>query len=90
MSLGAFSVEFTPAAARDLKRLDPAIRLQLLRASSVLEKAPYPESSVRIKVLVGISPRHYRLRVGDYRIVYRIEGSRVIVVRVAHRREAYR
>ena len=86
----AFSVEFTPAATRDLKRLDPAIRLQLLRASAVLEETPYPSSSDRIKILVGILPRHYRLRVGDYRIIYRIEGSRVIVVRVAHRREAYR
>ena len=88
--MSAYSVEFAPAAARDLKRLDPAVRLQLLRASAVLEDAPYPGASTRIKILVGISPRHYRLRVGDYRIVYRIEDSRIIVVRVAHRREAYR
>ena len=88
--MSAYSVEFTPAASRDLKRLDPAIRFQLLRSSAVLEEAPHPGASARIQVLVGISPRHYRLRVGDYRIVYRIEGSRVIVVRVAHRREAYR
>ena len=86
----AFSVKFTPAAARDLKRLNPAIRFQLLKASVVLKETPYPGSSARIKVLVGLSPRHYRLRVGDYRIVYRIEGMKVIVVRVAHRREAYR
>jgi mRNA interferase RelE/StbE len=87
--LGAFNVEFTPAAVRDLKRLDPAVRLQLLRASTILKATPYPGTTARIKVLVGITPRHYRLRVGDYRIVYRIEESQVIVVRVAHRREAY-
>ena len=85
-----FTVEFTSAAERDVKRLDPAIRLQLLRAATVLSQTPYPESNARIKLLVGLSPRHYRLRVGDYRIVYRIEESHVIVVRVAHRREAYR
>ena len=88
--MSAFSVEFTPAATRDLKRLDPAIRLQLLRAATVLQESPYPAASGRIKVLVGVSPRHYRLRIGDYRIVYRIEESRVIVIRLAHRREAYR
>lgn len=88
--MSAYSVEFAPAAARDLKQLDPAIRLQLLRSCAVLEEAPYPGTSARIKLLVGISPRHYRLRVGDYRIIYRIEASRVIVVRVAPRREAYR
>ena len=88
--MSAFSVEFAPAAARDLNRLDPAIRLQLLRSAAVLKEAPPPGARARIQILVGISPRHYRLRVGDYRIVYRIEGTRVIVVRVAHRREAYR
>ena len=88
--MSGFSVEFAPAATRDLKRLDPAIRLQLLRASAILGESPHPGLTARIKLLVGISPPHYRLRVGDYRIIYRIEGSRVLVLRVAHRREAYR
>ena len=87
--MNAFNVDFTPAAQRDLKKLDPAVRVQLLQASTVLSQVPYPGTTARIKVLVGISPRHYRLRIGDYRTVYRIEGSRVLVVRVAHRREAY-
>ncbi|MBI3011039.1 MAG: type II toxin-antitoxin system RelE/ParE family toxin [Candidatus Omnitrophica bacterium] len=86
----SFSVEFTSAAARDLRRLDPHIRAELLRAASFLAQAPYPAGGSRIKPLVGPEPPHYRLRIGDYRIVYRIEGNRVIVVRVAHRREAYR
>jgi len=85
-----FSVEFTPAATRDLKRLDPYVRSQLLRATTVLRQAPYPSQSERIKLLVGIEPSHFRLRVGAYRMIYRVEGNRVIVVRVAHRREAYR
>lgn len=87
--MDAFSVELTPAATRDLKKLDPAVRLQLLRAAAVLRQVPYPGTSARIKVLIGVSPRHYRLRIGDYRVIYRIEGSTVLVVRVAHRREAY-
>jgi mRNA interferase RelE/StbE len=88
--LPGFGVEFTPAADRDLKRLDPAIRAQLLRASTILSHSPLPGQGDRIKLLVGVTPRHFRLRVGDYRIIYRIEGRRVIVVRVAHRREVYR
>ena len=87
--MDAFSVEFTAAAQRDLKKLDPQVKLQLLKASVVLSQAPYPGATPRIKILVGISPRHYRLRVGDYRIFYRIEGTIVLVVRIAHRREAY-
>ena len=56
----------------------------------VLAESPYPGASGRIKPLAGIAPHHYRLRIGDYRIIYRIEEPQVIVVRVAHRREAYR
>jgi len=85
-----FAVEFTPVAVRDLKKLDPRVRGQLLHASRVLERTPYPMQGGRIKPLVGVSPPHFRLRIGDYRIVYRIEESKVIVVRVAHRREVYR
>lgn len=85
-----FRVEVTPAATRDLKRLDPYVRRQLLRAATILSDAPYPASSGRIKLLVGLEPPHFRLRVGDYRIIYRIEGNHVLIVRVAHRREAYR
>ena len=85
-----FGVEFTPVAARDLRRLDPHVRQQLLEAATVLRQAPFPSGTGRIKLLVGLEPPHFRLRVGDYRFIYRVEGRLVIVVRVAHRREAYR
>ncbi|MBI1952556.1 MAG: type II toxin-antitoxin system RelE/ParE family toxin [Candidatus Omnitrophica bacterium] len=85
-----FAVEFAPAAARDLKRLDTPIRVALLKACTLLSHAPFPSPGGAIKLLVGVAPRHFRLRVGDYRVIYRIEGSCVVVVRVAHRREAYR
>lgn len=88
--MSSFSIEFAPPAARDVRRLDPYVRAKLLEAASVLTQAPYPSGGSRIKLLVGVEPPHFRLRVGDYRIVYRIEGRHVIVVRVAHRREAYR
>ncbi len=90
MSSSAFAVEYAPAAVRDLKRLDPPIRVKLLKAAEVLARAPHPSPEGKVKLLVGISPPHFRLRVGDYRMVYRIEGAGVIVVRVAHRREVYR
>ena len=85
-----FAVEFASSAAKDLRRLDPPVRQQLLRAMELLRQAPYPSRVAPIAMLQGPSPRQYRLRVGDYRIVYRIGGRRVIVARVAHRRDVYR
>lgn len=85
-----FVVEFTPAAVRDLKRIDPGVRKKLLGETRVLEPDPFPKGTPQIKLLAGIRPPHFRLRSGDYRIVYRIERKTVVVVRIAHRREVYR
>ena len=90
MKSPVFAVEFAPAAVRDLKRLDPNVRQQLLHAGKILAETPYPAQSGRIKMLVGIRPIHFCLRVGEYRIVYRIENQKVIIIRVAHRKEVYR
>jgi mRNA-degrading endonuclease RelE of RelBE toxin-antitoxin system len=43
-----------------------------------------------VKKLRGISPPEYRLRVGDYRIRFDMEGEAIRVLRVRNRREAYR
>lgn len=32
---------------------------------------------------------HRKLRVGDYRIIYRVEGNKIIVLKIGHRREVY-
>lgn len=88
--MASFSVDFTPAATRDVRRLDPHLRAKLLEATTVLAQTPYPSGGSRIALMVGLTPPHFRLRIGDYRVIYRIEDQRVVVVRVAHHREAYR
>jgi mRNA-degrading endonuclease RelE of RelBE toxin-antitoxin system len=70
--------------------MDPLKGRELVQKCVVLTHAPYPSPGGQIKLLTGMPVRHYRLRTGDHRMVYRIEGDRVIVVRIAHRREAYR
>jgi len=42
-----------------------------------------------IKKLTNYKPE-YRLRVGDYRVLFEVEGSKIIIYRILHRREAYR
>jgi len=42
-----------------------------------------------VKQLTNFTPE-YRLRVGDYRVLFEIEGAKIVVYRVRHRREAYR
>jgi mRNA interferase RelE/StbE len=42
-----------------------------------------------VKHLTHATPE-YRLRVGDYRVLFQIEGTTLVIYRVVHRREAYR
>lgn len=84
----AYRVELAPRATRELRRLDHIIRERVLRALIGLEVDPRPQG---VKKLVGAEST-WRLRIGDYRIVYEIRDREllVMVVRVAHRREVYR
>jgi len=43
-----------------------------------------------VKKLQGIDPPEYRLRVGDYRVRFELDGETVRILRVRNRREAYR
>ncbi len=85
----AYSIEITPAARRQLKKLDNEMRRRIGRRIDSLSDNPRPEGVVK---LTGVSPPLYRVREGDYRILYAIEDEQliVLVVRIAHRSEVYR
>ena len=83
-----YRIDVAPAAARELRKLDPPARRRIQAAVELLAEAPRPRAA---KPLVD-SGGAWRVRVGDYRIVYDIEDDRlvILVLRVAHRREVYR
>jgi mRNA interferase RelE/StbE len=85
----AYAIEFSPAAQRQLRKLDLAIQKRVLRRIERLEKQPRPRSA---KKLQGSKEPLYRIREGDYRIVYTIEDEKliVLVIRIGHRSEVYR
>ncbi|MCP4896171.1 MAG: type II toxin-antitoxin system RelE/ParE family toxin [bacterium] len=85
----AYSIEVAPAARRQLKKLDHEMRRRIARRIDSLAEEPRPDGVVK---LTGVSPSLYRVREGDYRILYAIEDEQliVLVVRVAHRSNVYR
>ncbi len=84
----AYTVEFSPGAARDFRKLAREIQHRLRPRIDALADNPRPGGA---KKLSG-GHELWRIRVGDYRIVYEVRDRTlvVLVVRVAHRREAYR
>jgi mRNA interferase RelE/StbE len=85
----AYAVELSPAARRQLRKLDLPTIKRILRRIERLEKQPRPKTA---KKLQGSLEQLYRVREGDYRIVYTIEDERliVLVVRIGHRSDVYR
>jgi mRNA interferase RelE/StbE len=81
-------VEFAPAAARDFAALPRSVQVRLRPRIDALADDPRPPG---VEHLAG-GDDLYRIRVGDYRVVYSIEGDvlLVLVVRVGHRRDIYR
>ena len=80
-----YEVEFKPKALKDLDSM------QQDSARRVIEKIERLEHNLEgdVKRLTNFTPE-YRLRVGDYRVLFEVEGNRIIVYRVRHRREVYR
>lgn len=78
------NIEFKPRAVKDLKALERPT------AQRVLEKIRGLENNLAgdVKRLTNLTPE-YRLRVGDYRVLFEIEGDRVIIYRIKHRSRAY-
>lgn len=83
-----YTIEFRPAAARHFRKRPDDVRSRLAKKIDALATPPRPDG---VKKLTG-ETELYRVRLGDYRIVYQIEDARlvVLVVRVGHRRDAYR
>jgi mRNA interferase RelE/StbE len=84
--------EFDPAAARELRRLDPPETRRLLRF--LFDRVAGPADPRRIGAALKGSTlgEFWKYRVGDYRVIARIEDKeiRVLVVRIGHRRAIYR
>ena len=82
-----FSIRIKGSATRELERIAKADRARLVEAIDRLSESPFLGSALK-----GEMRDLRRLRVGDYRVLYEVQRDAliVLVVRVAHRRDAYR
>ena len=87
----AWRVELHPDAAKDLRKLDRKVAARIVRTLET-RIAPLDDPRTLGAPLRGEHEGYWRWRIGDYRVIARIEDRRIVilVVRVAHRREAYR
>ena len=71
-----YKIEFLPTAARSLRRLGKDAQRRIDAAIQMLREHPRPPKAKRLK---GKLNEYYRIRTGNYRIVYMIEDDRLVI-----------
>jgi mRNA interferase RelE/StbE len=81
-----YKIELRPAAARALRKLDPQVARRVQAAIALLAEDPRPPASRPLRGRPA-----WRVRVGDYRVIYTIEDDvlLIVVVTLGHRRDIY-
>lgn len=84
----SYRLEFKSSAERELRKLPRIVVARLSEAIDSLVVNPFPTHSIKLSGSINA----YRIRVGDYRIVYTVEKRVLLitVIRVRHRKEVYR
>lgn len=82
-----YEVEFVKSAQKELSKLPHQISLRIAKA---IHKLSADLRKGNVRPMVGTTS--WRLRVGDYRVVYDILDNRltILIIRIRHRKEAYR
>lgn len=85
--MGSYKVEFRQSVAKDLRAIPNADVKRILARIELLADEPRPAGCSKLS-----GQERYRVRQGDYRIVYEIRDAVlvVLVVKIGHRREVYK
>jgi len=85
-----YRIEFTKSAKKEFDQLPAKFQDRVLEALAFLAQNPFSEF-LKYKKLKGIESL-FRIRLGDYRIVYEVKGDLllVLIIKIGHRKDVYR
>jgi len=86
--MSEYSIVFARSARKELENLPETVQLRVLSRIEQLSTNPRP---TRVRKLVG-SEDLWRLRIGEYRVIYGIHDERKLldIICIRHRKDAYR
>jgi mRNA interferase RelE/StbE len=82
----SYRLTYTLRAVRDIEGLDSRIKKRIENTLLRCQKDPLRYAERLTQSKLGT----YRFRIGDYRVVFDLEGEEIVVLRVGHRREIYK
>ena len=77
---------YTKTAFSDIKKLDIASKKRIKNKIEMFSENPI----FHAKKLINFSIGEYRWRVGDYRVIFDLDGENIVILRIKHRRESYK
>ncbi len=81
-----YRIEILPVASREIRKLPPEAKRRVQAVVELLAEDPRPPAAKKL-----VARPEWRVRTGDYRVIYRIDDDvlTVVVVRAGHRRDIY-
>ena len=82
----AYGLLYTKSAFKDIQKLDPVVKKKIKIKIEAYSKKPLFYGKKLASPAIGT----YRWRIGNYRVVFDIDGKNIVILRIGHRREIYR
>ena len=80
-----YQIEFKPRALKDCKNIEKKVLNTIFSKIEILSD----DLQGNVKKLTDFTPE-YRLRIGNYRVLFETERDRIIIYRIRHRKEVYK
>ena len=84
--MASYKIELTRSAEKELLALNKTIIGKIWPQIKNLADLPHPKGSLKLSG----TENTYRIRVGNYRVIYKIEDDTIKIIIIRHRKEAYR
>jgi mRNA interferase RelE/StbE len=81
-----YELVYTRRAERDIEKLEPNVKDRIGKALLRYSEEPLKFAEKLSDPILG----EYRFRIGDYRVIFDLQGNEIILLKVGHRREIYR
>jgi len=81
-----FNVQITKRALKDLQKLPEDIKKRIIEKLKTYSVSPFDYATKLKSSEIG----SYRFHIGDYRVIFDVDGINLVVLRVGHRKEIYR
>lgn len=80
-----FRLLYSKSAAHDIKKLDSVAKKKIKKKIETYSRKPFSYAKKLIDPRIGT----YRWRIGNYRVIFDIDGKNLVILRIGHRKEIY-